>query len=109
MDFLDNITEVATESGSVILMAGFGGVVHYLFILSKKKTVKIDKLRLTINFIFAVFIGFLLHQMMPPDLRGRGAIIMIGGFLAEPTLLFIEKRGLAIVQKIIGLNGGPKK
>ena len=91
----------AIAVGVAALLAGAGGVAGYLHELHMDETRRFSPWRLISRMFIACVIGVAADDLLPVDLYGRGAFIVMAGFLSLTILGIVKRRGPKILKDII--------
>ena len=82
-------------------LASIGGIVHYIYNMSKNEHLRFSWKYLVIHAILAAFVGFVFWDLAPSSMTGRLGLAAISGFLALPILVILETQGPKLFKKLL--------
>ncbi len=97
--FIVEIAEKAQRYFSVGIISAFGGIACYLYEHVKGER-EFSFITMLIMIFLAFFVGSVLGEMLPHDMKGRDGILMVAGFSSWPILDVMRARGKKIADAI---------
>jgi hypothetical protein len=80
------------------VLSAFGGVVGYLVDVANDDNKEFRWVTYAIFVLCAFFVGQILDDWLPPEMPGRGGVLMVAGTAAYPILQVMRGRVARIIE-----------